>query len=185
MRYSASETAEKHERILDAAGVMLRGEGLSVNMRDIMKAAGLTHGAFYAHFDSKEDLIAESAERTLAETTGRIEAARGQTNPLQALLKGYLSPQHRDNPSVGCTVAALGSELARQPADQRKGFSDEIASVIDQISDLLPKGDLDEARKTAIRAYAMGIGALILSRSVNDADLSDEILSVSRTAYDK
>lgn len=181
MRYTSEDTAEKHERILDAAGMLFRSRGLSVNVRDIMAAAGLTHGAFYAHFDSKDALIAEIAERCAGETAALVAAAGSTPDPLATISNVYLSREHRDHPGAGCVVAALGSELSRQTAESREGYTDKIEGIIDQISTWIDTGDRKAARKEAIRLYARAVGALMLARTVSRPDLSDEILDAART----
>lgn len=181
MRYTSEETAEKHERILDAAGMLFRSKGLSVNVRDIMAAAGLTHGAFYAHFESKDALIAEIAERCVGETAALIATAGDTPDPIATISNLYLSREHRDHPGAGCVVAALGSELSRQTATFREGYTDKIEGIIDQISALTDADDPKVARKDAIRLYAQAVGALILARTVSRPDLSDEILEAART----
>lgn len=184
MRYPARETARKHQRILDAAGALFRSEGLSINVREIMKAADMTHGAFYSHFASKEALIGEAVERSIGETLGQVIEASGAPNPSAAILSGYLSQQHRDNQARGCTIAALGAELSRQPKDVRDGVTRAIGGVIDGMTAVL-EGETtsSEARGQAIRVYALAIGALILARAVNDPDLSNEIIERARGAF--
>ncbi|MBW8732735.1 MAG: TetR/AcrR family transcriptional regulator [Asticcacaulis sp.] len=181
MRYSSEETAEKHERILDAAGMLFRSKGLSVNVRDIMAAAGLTHGAFYAHFDSKDALIAEIAERCVGETAALVATARDAPDPLAALSNAYLSREHRDHAEAGCAVAALGAELSRQTPESREGYTGKIDAIIDQIGALVDADNPKAARKDAIRHYALAVGALILARTVSRPDLSDEILDAARS----
>jgi TetR/AcrR family transcriptional repressor of nem operon len=114
MRYPAEDTAERHEHILDAASQMFRQSGFDgVSVAAVMKAAGLTHGGFYAHFESKDALAAASVERSLAETLDLVEQASEAAEPLVTLVTEYLSAQHRDDPASGCTMAALASEISR------------------------------------------------------------------------
>jgi TetR/AcrR family transcriptional repressor of nem operon len=182
MRFPAEDTSRKHEAILIAAASLFRSRGLSVNLRDIMQSAGLTHGAFYAHFPSKEKLIAECAERCVRETIPQVELAKKASDPAKALLTAYLSGHHRDHPGDGCAVAALGSEIARLPSEDRKGVTSAIRDVLDSICAAL-RGHKrkSETRRDAIQIYAMAVGSLILSRAVDDPDLSDEILKSTRT----
>lgn len=184
MRYDPKDTAEKHERILDAAGALFRSKGLSVNVRDIMSAAGLTHGAFYAHFESKDALIAESAARCLDEVSAFIASTRDQADPLAALAGFYLDKSHRDNPAAGCAVAALGGELSRQTAESRDILTGKIEHLIEQIAVLTGTEDAEVARIEAIRIYAMSVGALIMARLVSRPELSDEILAAARPRHD-
>src|SRR5271154_1121712 len=114
MRYPAQQTAERHERILDAASQMFRRNGFDgVSVAAVMEAAGLTHGGFYAHFDSKDALAAASVERALAETLSLAGQASETAEPLAAFVRGYLSAEHRDDPAHGCTMATLAPEIAR------------------------------------------------------------------------
>jgi TetR/AcrR family transcriptional repressor of nem operon len=183
MRYPPAETARKHDDILQAASALFRADGLGVNVRDIMRAAGLTHGAFYSHFDSKDALIAESAARSVSETLDLIRMAEAAPIPRKAFVDAYLSPEHRDDRAGGCTIAAIGSELARQSEDVRAALSGQIDEIIDRIAGLPgaePGSTL--SRQEAVRMFALGIGALIVARLVTGG-LSDEILDAARRAF--
>ena len=131
MRYPASETAEKHEQILTEAARLFRERGFAgAGVAEIMKAAGLTHGAFYAHFPSKGALAAEAVARAFAQSEDRIYAsATDATDPKRAFLDSYLSSAHRDRPGEGCAIAALGPEIARDPA-VRGPFTEEVKRMI-------------------------------------------------------
>src|ERR1700681_4314409 len=113
MRVSREKAAENRERIIDAAGALFRAKGFGgIGVADIMKAAGLTHGGFYGHFVSKDDLVAQASKRTMtraAANWGKVVAAEPE-QPFAALLQHYLSPRHRDDPSRGCAFAALGND---------------------------------------------------------------------------
>jgi TetR/AcrR family transcriptional regulator, transcriptional repressor for nem operon len=179
MRYPASETAEKHEKILKEAARLFRERGFGgAGVAEIMKAAGLTHGAFYAHFPSKEALEAEAVECALAQSDHRVDAAEG-SNPKRAFLDGYLSAAHRDHPGSGCAIAALGPEIARDSA-ARKPFTQRVKHMIDGMAGRFqwkPKG---AARRNAIHLLSAAVGALVLARAVDDPRLSDEILDSVR-----
>ena len=131
VRYPATETAEKHERILNAAAKLFRERGFSgVGVAEIMQAAGLTHGAFYAHFESKDALAAEALVRAFAQSDDNIYAATANAaEPKQAFLEGYLSARHRDRPGTGCALAALGAEIARDTA-MRAPFTEQVKRMI-------------------------------------------------------
>ena len=131
MRYPASETAEKHEQILTEAARLFRERGFAgAGVAEIMKAAGLTHGAFYAHFPSKGALAAEAVARAFAQSEDRIYAsATDATDPRRAFLDSYLSSAHRNRPGEGCAIAALGPEIARDPA-VRGPFTTEVKRMI-------------------------------------------------------
>jgi TetR/AcrR family transcriptional regulator, transcriptional repressor for nem operon len=181
MRYPASETAEKHERILKEAARLFRERGFGgAGVADIMKAAGLTHGAFYAHFPSKEALEAEAVECALAQSEHRAEArmAKG-SDPKRAFLDSYLSAAHRDHPGSGCAIAALGAEVARDSA-ARKPFTQRVKHMIDGMAGRIQWKPRSAARRKAIHLLSASVGALVLARAVDDPGLSDEILESVR-----
>jgi TetR/AcrR family transcriptional repressor of nem operon len=138
-----------------------------------MKAAGLTHGGFYGHFSSKEDLMAQACARVIQRSnelwSKRVEAA--PHDPLSSIARGYLSTRHRDDPGTGCVVAALGSEAARHGPGVRRAVTDGLRSSFELLTRLVP-GKSAEAR----RRYASWVGAMILARAVDDRALSKEIL---------
>jgi len=116
MRYPAAETEARHARILAEAARLFRAHGFGgVNVAKVMQAAGLTHGAFYAHFDSKDALAAAATEQAMGEMLTHLERARGANDAEAAFVAGYLDPAHRDAPGSGCVIAALGPEVARHP----------------------------------------------------------------------
>ena len=134
MRVSREKAAEHRDRIIDAAGALFRAKGFGgIGVADIMKAADLTHGGFYGHFASKDDLVGEASRRIMARAaanwTKLVEAA--PDNPYAALLEHYLSPRHRDDPGKGCAFAALGNDAARSGKIVRKAFAEGLAPLID------------------------------------------------------
>ena len=185
MKVSREQAAENRERILSVAARLFRERGIDgVSLNDIMKAAGLTHGGFYGHFKSKEDLVAQASALAISNRRQAwmrtVEEANG--NPFKALSSAYLTKQHRAHFGQGCPFAALGGELARQTPSVRHAASEELGHFIDSLSRVAPGRTGSARRKQAISAYASMIGALIMSRVVDDADFSDEILeSVSQT----
>ncbi len=181
MRYPATETAEKHERILNEAAKLFRERGFSgVAVAEIMQAAGLTHGAFYAHFDSKDALAAEALVRAFAQSDGRIYAAAvNAAERKQAFLEGYLSAKHRDRPGTGCAIAALGPEIARDRA-MRGPFTGQVKQMIARMAERFSWKKKASARQNAIHLLSAVLGALILARAVDDPKLSDEILASVR-----
>jgi TetR/AcrR family transcriptional regulator, transcriptional repressor for nem operon len=182
MKVSRIQAAENRERILDVATVLFRERGIDgIGVADLMKAAGLTHGGFYGHFKSKEDLVAQACARAVKRMrhnwTGIIDQATG--DPLEALAAVYLTPRHRDNVGKGCTMAALGSEIARQGPSVRRAFTDELKPFLDYLSRIVQGSSSRLRRKRALAAYASLVGALIVSRAIDDPKLSDEILSAA------
>jgi len=181
MRYPASQTAEKHEKILKEAARLFRERGFDgAGVAEIMKAAGLTHGAFYAHFASKEALEAEAVESAFAQSNKRIYALTGNArDPKRVFLDSYLSAAHRDHPGSGCVIAALGSEVARDSA-ARKPFTQRVRHTIEGMAGRFRWKRKGAARRNSIHLLSAAVGALTLARAVDDPGLSDEILKSVR-----
>lgn len=176
MRYPASETAEKHQRILDEATRLFRDRGFErVNISEIMKAAGLTHGSFYNHFDSKNALISSCIVHGATRSLALIDAEEPTINGKKNYVSEYLSTEHRDDPGSGCLMSALGSDVRREPSAQGV-MTRFIHTFIDKIASRFPWQKPRNARRDAIRVTAALVGALILARAVNDEELSQEIL---------
>jgi TetR/AcrR family transcriptional regulator, transcriptional repressor for nem operon len=187
MRVSREKAAEHRDRIIDAAGALFRAKGFGgIGVADIMKAADLTHGGFYGHFASKEDLVAQASRRTMARGaanwTRLVEAA--PDNPYAALLAHYLSPKHRDDPGKGCAFAALGNDAARSGKIVRKAFAEGLAPLIDILAQSIsgksvPNKSKAARRRKAVAAMATLVGALTLARAVEGTPLSDETLEAA------
>src|SRR6202035_1569808 len=186
MRVSRARAAEHRDRIIDAAGALFRAKGFGgIGVADIMKAADLTHGGFYGHFASKEDLVPQASRRIMARAaanwTRLVEAA--PDNPYAALLAHYLSPKHRDDPGKGCAFAALGNDAARSGKIVRKAFSEGLAPLIDILAQSIPEKSIPgksipgkskaARRRKAVAAMATLVGALTLARAVEGTPLSD------------
>src|ERR1700755_81112 len=130
MRYPPEETARKHARILEQASILFREHGFSgVSVSEIMKATGLTHGAFYNHFESKEDLISKSIEEASAKALDAMKEGTASGEPMTQYVDGYITEQHRDDRGNGCLMAALASEIAREPAAQ-PAFTRHVEAMI-------------------------------------------------------
>jgi len=180
MRVTREKAAENRERIVAAAARLFREKGFDgVGVDAIMAAAGLTHGGFYRHFGSKDDLAAEAVARGFAASAER-QAALGS---LQDLVSSYLSPRHREDRGGGCTVAALGSDIARQGAGVRHRLTAYVRDQVDRLADRLRVGSAAARREKAIATFAGLVGALVLARAVDDPVLSDEILTAARAYY--
>jgi TetR/AcrR family transcriptional regulator, transcriptional repressor for nem operon len=192
MRVSREKAAEHRDRIIDAAGALFRAKGFGgIGVADIMKAADLTHGGFYGHFASKDDLVAQSSRRTMARAaanwTKLVEAA--PDDPYAALLEHYLSPKHRDDPGKGCAFAALGNDAARSGKIVRKAFAEGLAPLIDILTQSIPgKSTPNKSipnkskaarRRKAVAAMATLVGALTMARAVEGTPLSDEMLEAA------
>lgn len=181
MRYPAEETALKHEKILDEAARQFRQRGFGgVGVAEIMKAAGLTHGAFYAHFPSKEALAVEALSRAFEKSDARLDASMaGAKDAKRAYLEQYLSTAHRDRTGDGCAYAALGPEAARDPA-MRAPFTAQIKKAVAGMAKRFIWKPGAAKRQNAIHLLSASVGALILARAVDDPDLSEEILAAAR-----
>lgn len=183
MKVSREQAAENRERIIDVAGKLFRERGFyGIGVADLMKAAGLTHGGFYGHFKSKEDLIAQASARANEMTCEKwSEAAGRHSEGAFAELAGqYLSVAHRDNPGLGCAFAALGSEAGRQGEAVRSVFSEGLESLVGILGKLLPGRSAAAKRRKALAAMAQMVGALAIARAVDDDALSQEILAAAR-----
>ncbi len=180
MRLTREAKAEHHEEIVSAAAKMLRQRGIErTSVIDLMEAVGLTHGGFYRHFKSKDDLVAESTFRAFEETVARLEERRGTIGPkaaLRAYIDEYLSEDHIEHPEEGCPVAAYGADAGRQNDMVRDAFSEGIARVIGLVSDGLscPK---EERQARTLELLAMLSGAIVMARASNDPKLSRQILA--------
>src|SRR4051812_2457269 len=174
MKVSREQVAENRQQILEAASRLFRERGYDgVTVAEVMGAAGLTHGGFYGHFASKEELIAETLAMTLARTVN----AKAD---LASYAAAYLSPQHRDDRAGGCPVAALGGETIRQPAETRAAMTAGLRRQIERFTASAPGAGAAERRQAAIGSWAAMLGGLILARLSDDPALSDEVLQQTR-----
>jgi AcrR family transcriptional regulator len=178
MRYGKDQKQATRQRILEAAGRRFKQDGIDgAGVAALMSDAGLTNGAFYAHFDSKEDLIANVLAHQLHAQRQSVDAQPPDRAGLEAFIRSYLSPQHRDQPADGCPSAALLDEIARRPATTRQVFTDELTGVIDDIAARLDPADVTAARTDALTIFGLMVGTLQLSRAITDRDLSDQLLA--------
>ncbi len=181
MRKSKQEAAETRQRIISAAAVEFRRNGIShTGLSDLMAAAGLTHGGFYRHFESKDQIVAEacrSAVRSMVDTFAAAAAGKSARRRLRAAVARYLSTDHRDDHARGCPLAALGSEIARCDEGVRSAATDGFLRLVEIIAAQYEGTRPDLAKRRALAAASMMIGALTMSRIVTDPELSFEILS--------
>jgi TetR/AcrR family transcriptional repressor of nem operon len=189
MKVSREQCQQNRERILEAAGRLFRERGFeSVGVADVMRAAGLTHGGFYGHFKSKDDLIAQAAGDSCGKVLERwrqIVYADGE-GALAALAQTYLSPEHRDGPGAGCLAAALGPEIARRPAPARGAVTESLKRIVGFLESVVPGASEAARRKQAIATYAGWIGAMVLARMSDDDAFSREVLAATaQTSADK
>ena len=184
MRNSSTSTRAyakeaSHERIVDAAARAIRRSGYSgTGVSDIMKEAGLTHGAFYAHFESREAMLAEAADRAGAASNAAVSkliATVPTDEALRTLVKAYLSKSHVKDIETGCPVSALGSEMPRQSPEVRRASTLRIKEMIDLVARQLPDWGQPSAHEQALVTAATMVGAMVLARAVDDPALSDQL----------
>jgi TetR/AcrR family transcriptional repressor of nem operon len=179
MKVSREQVAEHRQQILDAASRLFRERGYDgVTVAEIMGVAGLTHGGFYGHFASKDDLIAHTLAY-LHPSQPSASAERPEAD-LATYRASYLSPGHRDDRAGGCPVAALGGETVRQSPEARAAMTDGLRRQIARFAATAPGGDDAERRRAAIGNWAAMVGAVILARLSDDPALSDEVLQQTR-----
>jgi TetR/AcrR family transcriptional regulator, transcriptional repressor for nem operon len=183
MRLSREAKAEHHDKITSAAGKMLRKRGIDqTSVADLMQAAGLTHGGFYRHFKSKDELVAISAKKASDDIIQQYEEYAAQSNPQAALeqyVVDYISDEHRDDPSIGCVVAACGAEASRQNDVVRQAFTECIRNLLNfaEAGLVCP----EEARsERAIELGCLMLGAVVVARATNDKELSENVLASAR-----
>lgn len=184
MKVSREQVRRNREQILAAAARLFRERGFDgVSVSEVMQAAGLTHGAFYGHFDSKEALMHEALayEPTAAPSGGRKQAA---AQSAAEFADSYLSTRHRDDPGGGCSVAGLGAEAARGSAELRATLTETVRGAIERFSAASPGTSAAQRRRAAIASYAAMVGAIVIARVVDDEKLSREILSTTRKSID-
>jgi TetR/AcrR family transcriptional repressor of nem operon len=178
MGHSQAEKAASRERVLRIAARKVRMEGVTrPGIADLMKEAGLTHGGFYKHFASRDDLIAQAAAAALAEGTAKMErAARtNQQDPRAGLIDSYLGKQHRDEPGTGCALVTLGAAAGRGDQQFKEAYEKQVRNYLDLLAGL---GDeSEEARAEAMLILSALVGAVLMSRAVADPELSDELLT--------
>jgi TetR/AcrR family transcriptional repressor of nem operon len=180
MKSSAARSKEAtHDRIVDAAARAIRRSGYNgTGVADIMKDAGLTHGGFYAHFPSREAMLAEAADRAGGEAATMLQRLAASLPPQQvlpAMMEAYLSKEHLEGIETGCAIAALGSEMPRQAPEVRRAATRRIKEMIDLVARQLPDWGQPGAHERALFTVAAMVGTLVLARAVDDPKLSDSL----------
>jgi AcrR family transcriptional regulator len=178
MRYGKDQKEATRQRIVEAAGRRFKQDGIDgAGVAAVMSDAGLTNGAFYGHFTSKEDLVANVLADQLRAQRQSLDSQPSDRAGLEAFIRAYLSPHHRDQSADGCPSAALLDEIARRPAATRQVFTDELLGEIDDIAARLDSTDIETARTDALTVFGLMIGTLQLARALTDRDLSDRLLA--------
>jgi TetR/AcrR family transcriptional regulator, transcriptional repressor for nem operon len=183
VRVSREQATKNRDLIVDTASRLFRERGFDgIGVADLMKGAGLTHGGFYGHFESKDDLAAEACGRALAKAAAKWEASLGDGGEgLADIVEKYLSERHRDSPGSGCLVAALGADVARRDAPVRRSFTEGLMMLVDALTRHVTGSSKAAKRRRALATFAEMVGAVILSRAVNDRKLSKEILDATKS----
>jgi AcrR family transcriptional regulator len=177
VRYGKEHKQVTRQRIIETAGRRLKRDGIDGSgVATLMKDAGLTNGAFYAHFESKEDLVATAVADQLREQRERLAAVAPGRAGLEQIVRAYLSPGHRDNPEEGCPSAALLDEITRCTDPTKQAYTDSVLALIDDIAARLAPHDPPSARTRTLSVYALMIGTLQLSRALADRQLADDLL---------
>jgi TetR/AcrR family transcriptional repressor of nem operon len=180
MRVSKEQAVENRRKIVTAAARLFRERGIGATGVDaISKDAGLTHGAVYSQFGSKDAIAAEALREAMAESDRlwrRSLEREGPANAFPAIVAQYLSRDHRDSAGGGCVAAALGSEIARQPELVRETFTAQLKDLAELLAGVMPRTSGSRGYDDAIVAFASMAGALILARAVSDENLSNRIL---------
>lgn len=178
MKVSQEQKAQNRSRILTEAGRLFREKGFdAVSVADVMQAAGMTHGGFYGHFRSKDDLVAQA----IAHAAG----SQSVIEDISAWIDTYLSEPHRDHPDLGCPMAALAGFMRQQAPEARASMAQVLAAQIATLTDIMPGEDPARRRRAAIGSWSAMVGALILARSIDAPALSDEFLSETRAWIDE
>ncbi|MEV1000587.1 TetR/AcrR family transcriptional regulator [Nonomuraea sp. NPDC050202] len=178
MGHSQADKAATRARVLRITSRKIRAEGVTrPGIAELMKEAGLTHGGFYKHFASRDDLIAQAAAVALAEGSAKMErAARGNEQSARAgLVDAYLAKRHRDRPATGCALVTLGAAAGRGDEQVKQAYEKQVRAYLELIEGL--DGDSEDARAEAMLTLSALVGAVLMSRAVADEDFSDELLT--------
>jgi TetR/AcrR family transcriptional repressor of nem operon len=191
MGHSREDKAKSHQRIVEIASTRMRESGTEApGVAELMREAGLTHGGFYKHFASRDDLVAEAVQSALDLSAQRfVDVTTDVADPLAAFAEMYTSEQHRDNPGDGCGVVALASDVSRGDERVRGAYTERVRGYIAGLEGLIAgeteDGDGEvaaEVRRRAVLSFSALVGAVLVARAVDDEQLSAEILGDVRTA---
>jgi TetR/AcrR family transcriptional regulator, transcriptional repressor for nem operon len=181
MRYEKGRKDASRRHIMKVAAERFRCDGIAASgLASVMSDAGLTNGAFYAHFDSKADLVRETVAAALEDLSQQVDEAIA-AGGLAAAVQTYLSPEHRDDPAHGCSFAALLPELARQPTEARQVYTERFLTLVNQLASALPAQTPDRENR-AMAMLATLIGSLQLARILEGAELSTRMLTAGADA---
>lgn len=177
VRYGKEHKLATRQRIIETAGRRFKRDGIDgAGVATLMKDAGLTNGAFYAHFESKEELVATTVSEQLHDQREWLSSFEPGRAGVEQMVRAYLSPEHRDHPEDGCPSAALLDEITRCADPTKQAYTDSVLAIIDDIAAQLAPHDAQSMRTRAISVYALLVGTLQLSRALADLNLADAIL---------
>ncbi|KJF67783.1 TetR/AcrR family transcriptional regulator [Rhizobium nepotum] len=181
MRVSRAQAEANRETVIDVASRLFREHGFDgIGLKDLMKGAGLTQGGFYKQFASKDDLAALASRRAMESATRRwSEAAADNSDPLEAVVQFYLSPDHRGEKAEGCPLVALGSDAARQSEGVRRPFEDGIRAHFEVLDELMDNPERSGPSDKAMAILSLMVGAVTISRIMEDEKLSQGILDAA------
>lgn len=182
MGHSKADKADSHDRIVRTAAARYRENGVDgIGVADLMKDAGLTHGGFYRHFASRDELVLEAIECALHDGGQRVVGAlvNSRQPPLTTLVDAYLSAAHRDNLATSCAVATLAGDVARSNDRVRSAYTDQVNAYLELLTKLISADKQRSKRMKAIGALSSLVGAISIARAVNDEKLSREILKAA------
>jgi TetR/AcrR family transcriptional regulator, transcriptional repressor for nem operon len=177
MRFEKGHKAATRQHIIDVASKCFRRDGVSAaGIAGIMAEAGLTNGAFYSHFESKEALVREALASAIEEQQHRVEESLGAGRKLEDVIRTYLSRDHLKSPACGCPSAALLPEVARQPTPTRQAYEEGINGYLSVLAPLIPDSDAAVANRRATAIFALMVGTLQCARAVTDTAAAEQIL---------
>ncbi|PTR35540.1 TetR family transcriptional regulator [Luteibacter sp. OK325] len=183
MRYDKEHKDQTRQRIVETAAFRFREHGIEgEGVKSLMAAAGLTNGAFYNHFESKEDLAREAVTAALKERVARLRHWIDTGQGLGGLIRSYFSTRHRDNPGLGCPSSAVAAEVARHSDPVREAFTEGVNEFLDLAATQWPALPAVEARSRAIALYGLMAGTMQVARATNDPAMSEEVLAAGRRA---
>ena len=189
MTTEPSRKQRTHDRIVDVAAAAIRRSGYGgVGVADIMKEAGLTHGGFYAHFDSRNQLLAEAVERAGSRSMERMRKVTERAAPddaLSAFVDAYLSDAHVDAPEEGCTLAALGTETPRQSPEVRSVCARRLKDMVDLVESQLPAPQASDRDEKALAILSCMVGAMVLARASGDKRLSKDLRRAAKNLIER
>lgn len=183
---SAADKAETHQDILRHASEAFRSRGSGVGISEVMKELGLTHGGFYRHFESKDDLLIEAIALSLTQIADRLERIAQQAQPgseRAAIITAYMSEEHLRHPETWCALATLSPDIGRQPTPVRKRLDGALVGYMERMTKYMP-GSTPQERSSAFLVLFSGMaGAMAMTRAMGDKDMRHHVLDVARTYY--